>query len=294
MPYLGEALSLATAVVWAFAVILLRRSGETMPPFDLNLFRVGLSTPLLLVTLALAGGPFLPDRPWGDYALLTLSAVLGVAVSDTLFHRSLNLVGAGISAIVDSVYSPLVALAAFLALGERIGAPQLAGMALVVGAVVVASQATPPAGATRRDLVVGTLWGLAAMATLAAGLVAAKPVLGRASLLWVVTFRQLVSLVALLAVAAASGRRGELLALFRPRADWRYTVPGTLLGSYLALVLWLAGMKHAATGVSAILNQTSTVIVLVLASLFLGEPFTGRRWVAATLAVGGILLVTFG
>jgi drug/metabolite transporter (DMT)-like permease len=225
---------------------------------------------------------------------LPISAVLGVVVSDTMFHRSLNLVGAGISAIADTTYSPLVALAAFLVLGERLRSPQLLGIALVIAAIVLASQAAPPPGTSRRDLLAGIAWAVAAMATLAVAVVAAKPVLTRAPLLWAVTFRQVVSLAVLLPLALASPRRRELLSALRPRADWRFTLPGTLLGSYLALVLWLAGMKLAATGVAAALNQTSTILVLVLASLLLGEPFTPRRLAAATLAVVGILVVTLG
>lgn len=93
---LGESLSLVTALVWACAVVLLRRSGDSLSPFELNLFRVGVSSLLLLGVLTLAGEPLLPARPAADYLLLAFSAVVGIVVSDTLFHHSLNLMGAGI------------------------------------------------------------------------------------------------------------------------------------------------------------------------------------------------------
>ncbi len=291
---LGESLSLATALVWACAVVLLRRSGDSLSPFELNLFRVGISSLLLLVVTALAGEPLLPARPAADYLLLAFSAVVGIVVSDTLFHHSLNLMGAGISAVVDCLYAPFVALAALAVLGERLGTWQLVGMALVVGGVLVTTRAVPPPGSTRRDLLAGIAWGVLAMATLAVGLVAAKPVLARAPVVWVVTFRQLVSLAVLLGATLVSARRRPALAVFRPRRDWRFALPAAVLGSFVALLLWLAGMKHAAAGVAAVLNQTSTVFVLVLAAVFLKEPFTLRRWMAAALAVAGIVLVTAG
>ena len=62
-------------------------------------------------------------------------------------------------------------------------------------------------------------------------------------------------------------------------------LPGAVLGSFVALLLWLAGMKYATAGVAAMLNQTSTIYILVLASLFLREPFTRRKLAAAMLAV---------
>ena len=60
------------------------------------------------------------------------------------------------------------------------------------------------------------------------------------------------------------------------------------------LVLWIAGMKLTHAGVAAILNQTSSILVLVFASLFLKERFTRRKAAASALAVGGILMVTLG
>ena len=56
-----------------------------------------------------------------DYAVLALSGIVGIALSDTFFHRCLNLVGAGLNSIIDCLYSPMVAVAAFLMLGERLG-----------------------------------------------------------------------------------------------------------------------------------------------------------------------------
>lgn len=294
MQYAGEAFSLGAALVWATAVIFLRRSGETNSPFALNLFRVGVSSVLLVGFVVVSGERLFAPRPVEDYLWLTLSGVVGIAISDTLLHRCLNMVGAGINSIIDCIYSPMVAFLAFLMLGENLGLWQIFGMILVIGGVVLTTRMVPPEGATHRDLVVGALWGVASMATLALGVVWAKPVLEHSSVLWVTTFRQVVSFVAMAPVALISKNRNEIWGVFRPKADWRFTVPGTILGSFLALLLWLAGMKYTQAGIAAVLNQTSTVFVLILAAIFLHEPFTGRRWAAAGLALLGIILVTVG
>ncbi len=51
-------------------------------------------------------------------------------------------------------------------------------------------------------------------------------------------------------------------------------------------------MKYTQAGSAAILNQTSSIFVLILASIFLHEAFTRRKFVASVLAIGGIVLVT--
>jgi drug/metabolite transporter (DMT)-like permease len=53
-------------------------------------------------------------------------------------------------------------------------------------------------------------------------------------------------------------------------------------------------MKYTEAGAAAILNQSSTIFILLFATLFLGERFTRRKAVASVLAVGGILMVTLG
>jgi drug/metabolite transporter (DMT)-like permease len=167
-------------------------------------------------------------------------------------------------------------------------------MGLVITGVVITTRAIPPAGATRRDLIVGSLWGAAAMATLGLSVVWAKPALENGSLLWATTFRQLASFAAMVPVAVIHPRRRELWSVYRPRRHWRFIVPATFCGSFLGLLMWLGGTKYTEAGAAAIINQTSTIFILVLASLFLHEPFTARRWAAAALAIAGIVMVTLG
>jgi drug/metabolite transporter (DMT)-like permease len=294
MQYAGEFFSLGAAAVWAVAVIFFRKSGETTSPFSLNLFRVGVSALLLLGVLTLFGESLLEAHPTEDYLWMALSGIIGIAISDTMFHHCLNMVGAGINSIVDCLYSPFVAGLAFLMLGESLNGLQIFGMVLVIGGVLLTTRMVPPEGATHRDLVIGSLWGAGAMATLALGIIWAKPVLEHSSVLWATTFRQVAGFASMVPVALVARDRKRIWGVFLPRADWRFTVPGTIMGSFLALLLWLAGMKYTQAGTAAILNQTSTVFVLVLAAVFLHEPFTGRRCVAAGLALIGIALVTFG
>lgn len=288
---MGEMFALACALVWAFAVIFFRKSGETVSPFSLNLFRVTVSSLLFVVSLAVLRQPLLGQAPLEDYLILVASGVIAIACSDTLFHMCLNRVGAGVNAIVSTLYSPFIILYAFLLLGERLGRDQFFGMFLIIGGVIVASATRPPEGLTRRNLVIGLLYGVASMATLAFGIVLAKPVLERSDIMWATTVRQLGSLAVLAPIALLWPGRKKRLEVFRPHASWKFSLPGAFLGSYLALILWIGGMKYTTAGNAGILNQTSTIYTLVFASVFLKEPFTARKGVAAALAMLGIFFV---
>ena len=291
---MGSFYALMTAVMWAAAVIFLKRSGETIPPFALNVFRVVVSTVFLVPTIAIAGQEILYRAPLRDYLTLFASGVIAIAISDTFLLMALNRLGAGIMAIVDCLYAPFIVLFAFAILGERLGRWQWAGLALVIAGVLIAARHEPPRGTTARQILIGTLFGVIAMVTVALGIVIAKPVLERSPVLWATTMRQIGALIAMVPVALFLPERREIAGLFRPARNWRYSVPATLIGSYLALIFWIAGMKYSLAGPAAILNQTSSIYVLIFASIFLKEPFTARKVVASVLAVGGIVMVTLG
>ncbi len=288
---MGEIFALACALVWAFAVIFFRKSGETVSPFSLNLFRVAVSSLLFALTMVVMRQPLLGRAPLGDYLILVASGVIAIAASDTLFHMCLNRVGAGLNALISTLYSPFIILFAVLMLGEHLVWEQFLGMVLIIGGVIVVSVSGPPEGVTRRNLIIGLLLGVGSMATLGFGIILAKPVLERSDILWATTVRQLGSLAILAPVALLWPGRARRFAIFRPHATWKYSLPGAFLGSYLALILWIGGMKYTTAANAGILNQTSTIYTLIFASIFLKEPFTRRKGLAAALTLLGVLLV---
>ena len=290
---MGEVFALAAALIWAGAVILFRKSGETISPLALNLFRVSLSSMLFGAVLLATGRSVWRAAPLGDYAILMASGVIAIAVSDTLLHMCLNRVGAGVNALVNTLYAPFIVICAWFMLGERLGSWQIAGMVLILSAVLVTTRVTPPADTERKTLLSGILIGVAAMASLSFGIVLAKPVLNHTDVVWATAIRQFGSLLVLVPVCLIHSDRRNLWSVFRPHASWRFSVPGTVMGSFLALMCWIAGMKLINAGTAAILNQTSTIYILIFATLFLKEPFSWRRARAAGLALGGIFLVVW-
>lgn len=288
---LGEFYALACALVWAFAVVLFRKSGSTVSPLALNLFRVGISSVMFVITLFFMGTPLWGQAPLSDYLTLMASGVIAIAIADTLFHMSLNRVGAGINAIVDSLYSPSVLLFAYFMLGEKVTPTQLLGMGLLVTGLIIATQVKPPDGTSHRELVIGIGLGMAAMAFLGLGIVMAKQVLEGADVVWATAVRQFGSLLVLIPVTLLHKDRAKIWSVFIPDASWKYSLPGTILGSYVALILWIAGMKLIPAGKAAILNQSSTIYLLILATIILKEPFGIRKALAALLSIAGVLLV---
>ncbi|MCA9245304.1 MAG: DMT family transporter [Phycisphaerales bacterium] len=294
IPLIGEALSLAAAISWAFAVILFKLSGQLASPLALNLFKNTLSMLLFVPTILLVPGLIHDwhDISTTDLGILCLSGFLGIAIADVLFFYGLDLLGVGLLSITECAYTPFVLLMSVLLLGERPSAFGVFGAVLVVSGVLAASGHAPPAGRTTRQIVLGIVCGLAAMGTMAFGIVYAKPALERVPLLWAATIRMAAGTAPLWILALlVPSRRKDIPVVLRPSANWRYMAPAAFLGTYLAFICWLGGYKYTTPTIAAVLNQSSTAFSLVLATLLLREPMTLRKALAVGLAASGALIV---
>lgn len=290
----GEAHALLAAFTWALALTLFKRSGETIPPLALNLFKNVIALALMAATLLFvdADVPAVASS-WSDVAVLLISGILGIALADTAFFHSLNRVGLGLVTIVECLYSPLVILCAFLMLRERVTVLHGVGGAFIISAIIISTRHDLPPGRTRRDIVIGFLAGAASMALMAFGIVLAKPVLEHYSLIHAAMWRLTAGTAVILLLALFSRERAACWSVFRPSNTWRFSIPAAILGTYFAMLFWVAGFKYANAATAGILNQSSMIFAIVLATVVLREPFTRRKLVAVVLALIGVLIVWY-
>ena len=295
-PFLGEICALLAALTWALALVLFKRSGETIEPLSLNLFKNTIAIVLMVISLPVAGEgvTILTDLTTRELLILAFSGVIGIALADTVLFYSLNLIGVGLVTIMECAYTPSVIIFAWAMLAEAITTPQYIGGGLVLAGVFISSTHAPPPGRTRRELLGGMLAGAVAVSLMALGIVIAKPILEHAPLLSASLVRLLAGTAVLTVLMLLSRRRRALFSVFKPNPAWRTCIPGAFFGTYLALIFWIAGFKYTKAAIAAILNQTSTVIALIFATLILKETFTKRKFAAAVLALIGVLVVALG
>jgi drug/metabolite transporter (DMT)-like permease len=294
IPYFGETLALTTAVLWSVAVILFKKSGETVDPLGLNLFKNTLTLLLIPPTMLVFDQGFFLSVPYRDYLLLMLSGMLGIGIADTLFFMSLNLLGAARSAIVDCLYSPVIILLSIFWLGERLTIFQVAGVVLILSAILAIGREKGLIEITRRQLIIGILLGASAMFTMGVSIVMIKPLLERSPILWVIEIRLIGAAVSLFAILPFHPRSRKVVHSVMEVKSWKYMIPGSILGTYLALVFWIGGMKYAPASVASALNQTSNIFIFVLAALFLKERITPYKIAGIIMAVAGVFLVILG
>jgi drug/metabolite transporter (DMT)-like permease len=287
----GEFFALSSALAWACAVILLRRCGRTLPALELNLFKNSLSLLLLSLTILALSGPAMPAFSARETGVALLSGFLGMAVADTFYLKALNLMGAARTGIVSALYSPFVILLSAIFLGETLSFRQWIGFLLVMAGILLVTGRRARTEVDSADVGRGTLYAILAMAALAAGIVMVKEMLEQRPFLWTVELRMLGGWAGLVLFITLRRSWPQVLARYRQPQPWGVILIATLLASYLGILLWLAGYKLIPASVAAILNETNTSFIVLLAWLVLGESIGRRKLAGLSLTVAGVMLM---
>lgn len=287
-------MAVSTAVLWAFAVVMFKKSGETVHPIGLNLFKNSLAVVLLIPTLWFLHLDLYRNIPTHDYYLIFLSGAMGIGLADTFFFQCLNKLGAGLTAIVDCLYSPFVIFFSFILLDEHLTWTQIIGVILIISAVLTATYEKDAGENSKRNIIIGIIYGIIAMVLTGYGVVLVKPVLEHEPLLWVTEMRLFSGMVVLLIILLFTPKRKFIIRSIYQGGIRLSTVFGSFLGAYLAMMLWLGGMKWTQASTAAALNQTSSIFIFIFAYFFLKEKINLKRTIGIIMAVIGALLVTFG
>jgi drug/metabolite transporter (DMT)-like permease len=288
---LGEILALAAPLTWGLAVVLFRRSGETLPPFELNLIKNSLALLCMSVTVMLFHWDGWPAFSSGEWGIMLGSGVLGMAVADTWYFRALNLLGAGRAGIIGSLLSPFVILLSALFLGERLGPWQWGGFTLVMAGILLVTWRRRSYDVSGQALRLGAIMGVAAILLMAVGVVMVKPLLERGPFLWVVLARLAGGVGAMLLLATFQHRWRAMGALLREPHPWRMTLGASFIGAYLATLLWLGGYRLLPASVASIYNEAQSSFIVLFAWLLLGERLEPRKLFGLALTVAGVIVM---
>lgn len=298
----------------------MRKSGDDADPLTINIFKIALGALLFLPTIWIAGEDWSQIEMTGDFWLLVLSGTIGIGIADTLWLTALSRTNASTVAIVDCAYSPSVVLLSAFILGERLSANQIFGCALVLCSLLFVaigskSKKNPPDIADNifplmiegipddprllrrsvktspRDLRIGIASGISAVVLMALGVVIMKPILSRYPLFITIEIRTVAGLIFLFfLIPFRKGKQGVFASLSNVR-NKTLLVVGSLLASYISMIFWVAGTKYTTASIASVLNQTSTLFIIIFAFFILKEPLGRSKIIASVIGLAGVFLV---
>ncbi len=311
----GVLLGLSAALFWGVADYCLRGATKSAGTFRALYFMqvIGLLALLLGVELwnplSFAGA-----TPGALLEAASLSLI--ILVGAALLYRSFNI---GKLAVVSPSAASFGAITTILALlsGERPGAPQLVGLALLLVGVTFSGMApshpagteaaTPEHADTQRRMLGpgvaealgatllfgGAYWRMRYVVAQLGGIQTAM--IGKVTDLAALTLIVLAGwavrrFVGAPALAQEAATPAALSLAPRDLAFWRWLIPGAVL-DIAANVAYNIGVSGALTSVVATLSSLFTAVTVLLAWVFLRERLTRAQWGGVALILAGIALV---
>lgn len=290
---LGEGAALATALLWAVSYTQFALAVRRLGASALNRLRLLVALAFLLIAHVALYGRILPRASAQGWLWLSLSGVIGFALSDAFLFRALFHLGPHRTSLVMSLIPVTSALLAWWTLGERLSLVQaLAAVATLSGIVWVLSARGPARsgssllGSSRR---MGVLFALGAVCSQSLryilslqGMRSGLPPLSAN------TAQILAATLILWTLSIARGAWADDVRSVRDRSALRATVAGAAAGPFLGVTLSMVALLRAPVGVASTLMAMSPVFLLFVSKRLFGEAISLRAAIGTGIAVGGV------
>ena len=286
----GDLYALLTAFCWSSAVIFFDLSGRRLGAMQINLLKNAIGVIGFSLTLFIIGSGF-PDFSMNEFLLLMYSGVVGIVIGDLLFLSSLKKIGSGLSAIISTSYSPSVFFISYYMFNDIISMKMILGGGFIIFAIVIGTKKVENIK-NSKTFMAGVFYGIIAQILTAYSVLLVKPIMLSHSVIEIALVRFGSALVlTVLILNFWKGKSYIIQTVFKGMNNY-FVIAGAFLGTYLSVIFWLAGFKYTLPARAAMYNQLSTIFIMIMATLFLGEKMCKRKWSAVALAIFGALLIS--
>ena len=287
---LGDFYAILTALCWSCGVIFFEIAGRVLNSLQISLLKNIVGVLGFISFIILQGDPF-PDFIGQEYVILIISGIIGVAIGDIFFLASLRRIGSSLSAIVSTGYTISIFILAFLMFGEVISFISYLGGVLVILGVVIGTidrdlERTP------KEILYGVSFGLLANLCTAYSVLLLRPIMDVHPVVPIALIRFSIGMIiSAFGILYLNGKFALRETILKGFSNYNL-LAGAFFGTFLSVIFWLAGFKYTLAGRAAIYNQLSTIFIILLASVFLNQHMTKRKWVAVSLALMGSFVVS--
>ncbi len=301
VPHYGEVAALLAAFIFAWTSVFFTTAGQRLGVTLVNLLRLpGAVLCLGLTHLALTGRIWPAELAPADQVWIGLSGIVGLAVGDSALFRSFTLFGPRRGMTVMALAPVFTVVTAWAMAGERLGPLALAGIAVVIGGVMMASRGRDSGGGRfgappRTVLRTGFLLALVGALCQGLGSTFAKLGLGADDAgvdpLGATLVRLAWAAVAYWVVVLPRQDLRALRERLRDRRGVAALAVAIVMGPFLSVWISLVAIKHTEVGVAQALLGMVPVFVILPSWLIYRDRPSPLTLLGVLLAVaGGALL----
>ena len=293
---IGESAGLIAAACWASASLLY--SGTKLTAWEMNCGKnvfasIVLLAQLLVVALVTSKTVFNADLlAWW---WLGWSGVIGIVIGDTLYFRSLQILGPRKALIVSTTAPVFAAILGYTVLGEALSVVIIVGMTLTLSGVayVVADRksANESPGLFPGSTAQGILAGIGGAICQALGGVCSRIGMRDCDGVEGAFIRLSVSAACVVVVLICQQQFKNVAGKLVDRSLLKRFLPAVLLGTWLGIWLSQVAYKFTTVSVATTLLATTPLFAVPLVRIFFGFRITTGAIMGTIVAVIGVFLI---
>ena len=302
MPFVGEAIAIATVLCWTVSVQFFGAASKMVGSTPVNIIRIGVALLLFCALLLLREGAPVPLHfPVRAWLYLSLSGIVGFFIGDIFLFKALVELGSRLATLVFSLAAPAAAVIGWLFLDESYKAHQWLGIGVTLAGIALVILERNPQAITEKGrqvvkvTVKGVVFGLGAMLGQAGGIVLSKAGMqSNSGYLDAFSATQIRALAAFFCFAVfftVTGRWGHVRGAFSNTRALAFTVIGACVGPFLGVSLSLLSLHYLTSGVASTILSLVPVCIIPFSVFLHKEYVSARAIVGALVAVFGIYLL---
>lgn len=286
MEWLGIIAALASAASWAFGTVVFERIGKVIPYAGIT-FLKSLFSMILMFVLVVTIGDF-KTISIHDAIILIGSGIIGIAIGDTLFFKSLQDLGAKVQVLYFMLGQVVIMLLSFLLLGDILSIEEYIGATILLFGIVVVTWGKQEDHPNKTRGIVG---GFLSILCFSVSTIMIKYTEEQIDVVSASFYRMLAGTVIMMLVGTTTHsiklwmeplKSKKLFALFLLNV-FVITVGGFILSMF--------AIKTISVSLASILSTTEPVFVLLLAFLINHERVCRRELAGAIITIVGLLII---
>lgn len=286
MEWLGIIAALASAASWAFGTVIFERIGKVMPYAGIT-FLKSLFSAILMFLLVVTIGNF-KTISIHDAIILIGSGIVGIAIGDTLFFKSLLDLGAKVQVLYFMLGQIVTMLLSFLLLGDVLSIEEYIGATILLFGIVVVTWGKQE---DHPNKIRGIIGGFLSILCFSVSTIMIKYTDEQIDVVSASFYRMLAGTIIMMLVGTTTHNKNSWTEPLKSKKLLTLFLLNVFVITVGGFILSMFAIKTISVSLASILSTTEPVFVLLLAFMINHERVSRRELAGAIITIVGLLII---
>lgn len=283
---IGFVAALASAASWAFCTVMFDRIGKVIPFAGITFLKGTFSIILMAFLTMFMGGFTSLTLEEGFY--LALSGIIGIAIGDTLFFRSLQDLGAKVQVLYFMLGQIVTMFLSFLVLSEVLTLWQYIGALILLIGILIVTWGKQEDHPNKRRGIIG---GFLSILCFSISTIMVKIYIGHIDVVTATFYRMVFGTIVVMFVGVTSKKIVTWVSPLRDKKILALFLLNVIVLTLGGFLLSMLAIKNISVSLASILSTTEPIFVLLFAWLINKEKATRNELVGAVVTILGLLMI---